>query len=43
MAIVLSWTLLPVYYAFYYAHRYYDVDERDPAHRVKKRTHFPRR
>jgi len=41
LAIVLSWTLLHVFYAFYYAHRYYDVDEGDPALPVRKGLSFP--
>ena len=41
VAIVLSWILLHVFYAFYYAHRYYDVDEGDPALPVRKGLSFP--
>ena len=41
LAIVLSWILLHVFYAFYYAHRYYDVDEGDPALPVRKGLSFP--
>ena len=41
LAIVLSWILLHVFYAFYYAHRYYDVNESDPAHPVRKGLSFP--
>ena len=41
LAIVLSWALLHVFYAFYYAHRYYDVDEGDPALPVRKGLRFP--
>jgi uncharacterized membrane protein len=41
LAIVLSWILLHVFYAFYYAHRYYDVDEGDPALPVRKGLRFP--
>ena len=41
LAIVLSWILLHVFYAFYYAHRYYDVDEDDPAQPVRKGLSFP--
>jgi uncharacterized membrane protein len=41
LAIVLSWVLLHVFYAFYYAHRYYDVDEGDPALPVRKGLSFP--
>lgn len=41
LAIVLSWILLHVIYAFYYAHRYYDVDEQDPARPVRKGLSFP--
>jgi len=41
LAIVLSWILLHVFYAFYYAHRYYDVDEGDPELPVRKGLSFP--
>ncbi len=41
IAIVLSWILLHVFYAFYYAHRYYDVDEADPTLPVRKGLSFP--
>ena len=41
LAIVLSWSLLHVLYAFYYAHRYYDVDKGDPELPVKKGLSFP--
>ena len=41
LAIVLSWTLLHVFYAIYYAHRYYDVDERDPESPLSKGLSFP--
>jgi uncharacterized membrane protein len=41
LAIVLSWTLLHVFYAFYYAHRYYDVDEGDPALPLRRGLSFP--
>ena len=41
LAIVLSWILLHGSYALYYAHRYYDVDERDPQRAVKKGLSFP--
>ncbi len=41
LAIVLSWILLHVFYAFYYAHRYYDVNEGDPALPVRKGLNFP--
>ena len=34
-------TFLHVFCAFYYAHRYYDVDERDPAFPVRKELSFP--
>lgn len=41
VAIVLSWILLHGFYAFYYAHRYYDVDEGDPDLPLKKGLSFP--
>jgi uncharacterized membrane protein len=41
LAIVLSWILLQVFYAFYYAHRYYDVDQTDPALPLSKGLTFP--
>ena len=41
LAIVLSWVLLHVFYAFYYAHRYYDVDEGDPALPLRRGLSFP--
>jgi len=41
MAMVLSWILFHGLYAFYYAHRYYDVDESDPELGVMKGLTFP--
>jgi uncharacterized membrane protein len=41
LAIVLSWTLLHVFYAFFYAHLYYDVDESAPEPTVRKGLSFP--
>jgi uncharacterized membrane protein len=41
LAILLSWILLHVFYAFYYAHRYYDVDEGDAARPLRKGLSFP--
>jgi uncharacterized membrane protein len=41
LAIVLSWILLHVFYAFYYAHRYYDVDEAGPERSPRKGLSFP--
>jgi uncharacterized membrane protein len=41
LAIVLSWILLHLLYAFYYAHLYYDVDEFDPTLPVRKGLSFP--
>jgi uncharacterized membrane protein len=41
LAIVLSWIMLHVFFAFNYAHRYYDVDEKAPELPVKKRLSFP--
>ena len=41
LAIVLSWIVLHVSYAFYYAHRYYDVDEGDPELCIRKGLSFP--
>jgi len=41
LTIVLSWILFHGLYAFYYAHRYYDVDEGDPELPVRKGLIFP--
>jgi uncharacterized membrane protein len=41
LAIVLSWTLLHVFYAFFYAHLYYDDDESAPERTVRKGLSFP--
>jgi uncharacterized membrane protein len=41
VAIVLSWILLHAFYAFYYAHLYYDVDEGDPERPMRKGLEFP--
>lgn len=43
VAIVLSWILLHVFYAFYYAHQYYDVDEDDPCASRQERVEFSQR
>ena len=41
LAIVLSWILLHAFYAFHYAHLYYDVDEGDPERPLRKGLSFP--
>jgi len=41
LAIVLSWILLHVFYAFFYAHLYYDVDEGAPELTLRKGLIFP--
>jgi uncharacterized membrane protein len=41
LAIVLSWILLHAFYAFYYGHLYYDVDERHPERPMRKGLNFP--
>jgi uncharacterized membrane protein len=41
LAIVLSWVLLHAFYAFHYAHLYYDVDEGDPERSLRKGLKFP--
>lgn len=43
LAIVLSWILLHVFYALYYVHRYYDVNEGDPQRPLRKGLTFPTR
>jgi uncharacterized membrane protein len=41
LAIVLSWILLHTFYAFHYAHLYYDVDESHPDRTLRKGLSFP--
>jgi uncharacterized membrane protein len=41
LAIVLSWILLHTFYAFYYAHLYYDVDEGHPERPSRRGLEFP--
>jgi uncharacterized membrane protein len=41
LAIVLSWILLHAFYAFYYAHLYYDVDKGNPERPARKGLEFP--
>jgi uncharacterized membrane protein len=41
LAIVLSWILLHAFYAFHYAHLYYDVDEGNPERPMMKGLNFP--
>jgi uncharacterized membrane protein len=41
LAIALSWHLLHAFYAFYYAHLYYAVDNGNPARPAKKGLEFP--
>ena len=41
LAIVLSWILLHAFYAFYYAHLYFDVDKGDPDRPARKGLEFP--
>jgi uncharacterized membrane protein len=41
VAIVLSWILLHAFYAFYYAHLYYDVEEGQPERPLRKGLEFP--
>jgi len=41
LAVVLSWIVLHVFYAFFYAHLYYDVDEAAPELPLRKGLVFP--
>jgi uncharacterized membrane protein len=41
LAIVLSWILLHFFYAFYYAHLYYDFDKGNPERPSRKGLEFP--
>jgi uncharacterized membrane protein len=41
LAIVLSWILLHAFYALYYGHLYYDVDEGQPQKPLRKGLDFP--